>query len=193
MPSSPPPSPLRRQFHLETVYSEHFSSEDTGAFVHNIPPAHKPIAQPLQPAQATRSGPIAPSKVRKARKANSASTGKPILFWVNTDQQSASVGINEETLKRIRSHVMLEHNRIKRLNNANLFSLNSSSNDALQTSQGTTGTEEAAGPYFPPLESAAFSSTDRQRSSGVIEQARLKQELVPSKVVDFLAMSESSV
>ncbi|EPS30256.1 hypothetical protein PDE_05207 [Penicillium oxalicum 114-2] len=56
-----------------------------------------------------------PSKVRKPRKAANASAGKSTLFWVNTDADSAATGTKEETLKRIRSHVMSEHNRKKRL------------------------------------------------------------------------------
>lgn len=46
----------------------------------------------------------------KRKKPSSRST----LFWVHSDPQSATEGSREETLKRIRSHVMSEHNRKKR-------------------------------------------------------------------------------
>lgn len=36
------------------------------------------------------------------------------LFWAHTDPQSALEGIREETLKRICSHVMSEHNYHKK-------------------------------------------------------------------------------
>lgn len=41
-------------------------------------------------------------------------SNRSTLFWVHSDPQSASEGTREETLKRIRSHVMSEHNRKKR-------------------------------------------------------------------------------
>jgi hypothetical protein len=43
------------------------------------------------------------------------------LFWVNSDQKSVETGSREETLKRIRSHVMSEHNRRKRLENTRRY------------------------------------------------------------------------
>jgi hypothetical protein len=75
-------------------------------------PSHPDPPAPTVPA----SGPSrnAPSKVRKRKNAN-ASAGKSTLFWVNSDQQTAAEGTKEETLKRIRSHVMSEHNRKKRI------------------------------------------------------------------------------
>jgi hypothetical protein len=73
------------------------------------PPA--PRAPPTAPAPSRN----APSKVRKPRKAANAAAGKSTLFWVNSDPQTAAEGTKEETLKRIRSHVMSEHNRKKRI------------------------------------------------------------------------------
>lgn len=65
----------------------------------------------------TTQNPNAISKLRKPRKANNAGgRSSSTLFWVHTDPQSASEGTREETLKRIRSHVMSEHNRKKREN-----------------------------------------------------------------------------
>ncbi|OJJ46936.1 hypothetical protein ASPZODRAFT_115707 [Penicilliopsis zonata CBS 506.65] len=58
--------------------------------------------------------------MRKPRKAANAG-GRSTLFWVHTDPQSVSEGTREETLKRIRSHVMSEHNRKKRLENTKRY------------------------------------------------------------------------
>ncbi|KAL4871420.1 hypothetical protein BDV12DRAFT_28550 [Aspergillus spectabilis] len=62
-------------------------------------------------------GKAAVSKVRKPRKQGNASQGRSTLFWVHNDPQSVAEGTREETLKLIRSHVMSEHNRKKRLEN----------------------------------------------------------------------------
>lgn len=43
------------------------------------------------------------------------------LFWVNSDPQTVQKGSREQTLKRIRSHVMSEHNRKKRLENTRRY------------------------------------------------------------------------
>lgn len=60
------------------------------------------------------------SRLRKPRKPNNAN-GKSALFWVHMDPQSVSEGTREDTLKRIRSHVMSEHNRKKRLENTKRY------------------------------------------------------------------------
>lgn len=102
------------------------------------PPYHDPHAPPppslaTPPVQASRSQPPpeshradagkggAVSKMRKPRKGNNAGGGKSSLFWVHTDPQSVSEGTREDTLKRIRSHVMSEHNRKKRLENTKRY------------------------------------------------------------------------
>lgn len=64
------------------------------------------------------------SKVRKPRKTANASAGKSTLFWVNSDPQTAAEGTKEETLKRIRSHVMSEHNRKKRIESTKQYNKN---------------------------------------------------------------------
>ncbi|CRG90013.1 hypothetical protein PISL3812_07054 [Talaromyces islandicus] len=64
-----------------------------------------------QPTQSEEAQPAAP------RKAN----GRSPLFWVNADVQSVKGGSREATLKRIRSHVMSEHNRKKRLENTRRY------------------------------------------------------------------------
>ncbi|KAF9888329.1 hypothetical protein FE257_008762 [Aspergillus nanangensis] len=73
--------------------------------------------EPSRP-DATKNG---VSKMRKPRKANTGAGGRSTLFWVHTDPQSASEGTREETLKRIRSHVMSEHNRKKRMENTKRY------------------------------------------------------------------------
>lgn len=65
-------------------------------------------------------GKNAMSRLRKPRKPNNAN-GKSALFWVHMDPQSVSEGTREDTLKRIRSHVMSEHNRKKRLENTKRY------------------------------------------------------------------------
>lgn len=65
-------------------------------------------------------GKNAAPKHRRPHKASTAAS-KSTLFWVHTDPQSASGSKKEETLKRIRSHVMSEHNRKKRLENAKRY------------------------------------------------------------------------
>jgi hypothetical protein len=77
----------------------------------SAPPPPDPSAPTTSASGTSR---IASSKVRKRKNAN-ASAGKSTLFWVNSDQQTAAEGTKEETLKRIRSHVMSEHNRKKRI------------------------------------------------------------------------------
>ncbi|KAL1966650.1 hypothetical protein VTN77DRAFT_4061 [Rasamsonia byssochlamydoides] len=62
----------------------------------------------------------ASSDSRKPRKAAPAA-GRSTLFWVNSDPQSVKAGSREEMLKRIRSHVMSEHNRKKRLENTRRY------------------------------------------------------------------------
>jgi hypothetical protein len=79
-------------------------------------PPTPPTPAPVPAPPALASSRHAPSRVRKPRKnANKASAGKSTLFWVNSDQQTAAAGTTDETLKRIRSHVMSEHNRKKRM------------------------------------------------------------------------------
>ncbi|OJK01310.1 hypothetical protein ASPACDRAFT_1866705 [Aspergillus aculeatus ATCC 16872] len=51
----------------------------------------------------------------KPRTAPGARAGRPTLFWIHANPKSISKGTRAEDLKRIRSHVMSEHNRKKRL------------------------------------------------------------------------------
>ncbi|KAL2813574.1 hypothetical protein BJX63DRAFT_431915 [Aspergillus granulosus] len=76
-----------------------------------VPPSF--AGEPTRPV----AGKTAVTKVRKPRKQGNASQGRSTLFWVHNDPQSVAEGTREETLKLIRSHVMSEHNRKKRLEN----------------------------------------------------------------------------
>ncbi|KAL2863843.1 uncharacterized protein BJX67DRAFT_362787 [Aspergillus lucknowensis] len=75
------------------------------------------VQQPPTTGEPARqgSGKTAATKVRKPRKQGNASQGRSTLFWVHNDAQSVAEGTREDTLKLIRSHVMSEHNRKKRL------------------------------------------------------------------------------
>ncbi|CAG8139773.1 unnamed protein product [Penicillium salamii] len=97
------------------VSAQSYSGHPRSAQSVPAPPATS--APPKPPTTAASAAPSrnASSKVRKPRKTTNASAGKSTLFWVNSDPQTAAEGTKEETLKRIRSHVMSEHNRKKRI------------------------------------------------------------------------------
>ncbi|KAJ5103261.1 hypothetical protein N7532_003790 [Penicillium argentinense] len=134
------------------------------------PAASQPSAtQPSQAGPTTKTERNAASKVRKPRKAANASAGKSTLFWVHTDPDSASGGTKEETLKRIRSHVMSEHNRKKRLESTKRYKGKSWKHLAFQPPETVPG---AMGPS-PPLSSAS------SQGSQMVEEGETKQELTP--------------
>lgn len=143
------------------------------------PPQSAP--KPSQPVQTTTAERNASSKVRKPLKAPNASAGKSTLFWVHTDPQSATGGNKEETLKRIRSHVMSEHNRKKRLENTKRYKSKSYKHLAFQPPETVP---RAVGPPRPPppppASSSSSSSSDSRHSSHVVEPKPASQELVPS-------------
>lgn len=122
----------------------------------------------------------APAKVRKPRKAANTG-GKSTLFWVNTGSQTAAAGTKEETLKRIRSHVMSEHNRKKRLENTKRYKGKTWKHLPFQPPEQIPG---GVGPPRPPAPpSSASSSTsgsnESRRVSYVIEDSP-GQELSPT-------------
>ncbi|RDW69026.1 uncharacterized protein DSM5745_08786 [Aspergillus mulundensis] len=80
-----------------------------------VPDAIHAAQPPVAGDSGRGSGKAAVTKVRKPRKQGNASQGRSTLFWVHNDPQSVAEGTREETLKLIRSHVMSEHNRKKRL------------------------------------------------------------------------------
>lgn len=146
-------------------------------------PAPKPVPKPAPTpaAQASNTDKNASSKVRKPRKPANAAAGKSTLFWVHTDLESAAGGTKEETLKRIRSHVMSEHNRKKRLENTKRYKSKSFKHLALQSPETMPG---ALGPPYPPRVASSISSTPSsssysRRSSHATEQLDECQELVP--------------
>jgi hypothetical protein len=112
-------------------------------------------------------GKSAPSKLRKTRKTTNASNGRSTLFWVHTDPQSVSEGTREETLKRIRSHVMSEHNRKKRLENTKRYKSKTWKHLAFQpvetTSSNTSSTTAASAPA--PTSASSSSAFEQTTSS----------------------------
>lgn len=147
------------------------------------PDPQPPASKPSQPAQITSTECNAPSKVRKPRKPREAANtpaGKSTLFWVNTDPQSASGGTKEETLKRIRSHVMSEHNRKKKLENTKRYKSKSRKHLAFQPSEAVAGSFGPPHPSATPASSSSSSSPNSRRSSQAADQVNTKQELVPT-------------
>lgn len=126
----------------------------------------------------------ASAKVRKPRKAANASAGKSTLFWVHTDPDSAASGTKEETLKRIRSHVMSEHNRKKRLENTKKYKGKSWKHMAFQPPETIPG---AVGPPRPSVSSTpSTSSTSSRWGSHSSASPPLKQEETPaSSTVEY--------
>lgn len=92
-------------------------------YVADTNPHPEPAPPPPEVVEPTRpdAGKNSVSKLRKPRKTNNGPGGRSTLFWVHTDPQSVSEGTREETLKRIRSHVMSEHNRKKRMENTKRY------------------------------------------------------------------------
>lgn len=150
--------------------------------------AANPVPPPQSAAKSTERN---VSKVRKPRKAANAS-GKSTLFWVNSDPQSAAGGTKEETLKRIRSHVMSEHNRKKRLENKKQYKGKSWKHLAFQPSETIPG---GVGPPRPPVtaaedrDSASTGVNASASTSNIIhatENRYVSQELVPvSTTTDY--------
>ncbi|PYH49056.1 uncharacterized protein BP01DRAFT_119931 [Aspergillus saccharolyticus JOP 1030-1] len=115
------------------------------------PPPSAPVqstAPPLAAAETTRqdANKNGVTKARKPRKTNNASGGRSTLFWVHTDPKSVSEGTREETLKRIRSHVMSEHNRKKRLENTKRHKSKTWKHLAFQPVETTASSSAAAAP-----------------------------------------------
>ncbi|KAE8354002.1 hypothetical protein BDV28DRAFT_132046 [Aspergillus coremiiformis] len=106
-------------------------------------------------------------KPRKPRKPGNPLGGRSTLFWVHTDPQSAAQGTKEETLKRIRSHVMSEHNRKKRLENTKRYKSKTWKHLAFQppetaTSSSSSSAPLAAAPHGSQTLSIRPSHSDQQ-------------------------------
>jgi hypothetical protein len=149
----------------------------------NTAPASTSDAASQQPAQAqatsttTTAERNASSKVRKPRKAANASAGKSTLFWVHSDPDSAAAGTKEETLKRIRSHVMSEHNRKKRLENTKKYKGKSWKHLAFQPPEMIP---EGMGLPRPPVSTPSSSSSSSRWTSQVSESPPSEHQLVPT-------------
>lgn len=153
-------------------------------------PASAPNATTQEPDQtnatttATTADRNGSAKVRKPRKAANASTGKSTLFWVHSDPDSAASGTKEETLKRIRSHVMSEHNRKKRLENTKNYKGKSWKHLAFQPPETIP---RAVAPPRPSVSSTpSTSSTSSRWGSQSSASPPLKQEEAPaSSAVEY--------
>jgi hypothetical protein len=85
------------------------------------------------------------------------------FFWVNTNPQSVAGGSREETLKRIRSHVMSEHNRKKRLESTRRYKSKTWKSLAYRPTGATSRDRPAQKGKSPPVlrgrDSPSFSSS----------------------------------
>ncbi|OQE47443.1 hypothetical protein PENCOP_c001G05291 [Penicillium coprophilum] len=135
-----------------------------------------PLAPPAPPSRKT-------TRVRKPRKNGNVSTGKSTLFWVNSDQQTAAAGTTDETLKRIRSHVMSEHNRKKRMETTEQYNKSKWKHAPYQppTSAGAPVTAE---PVRPSISSSASLSGSQIADEQDLEQV---EGLVTSTTVGYPA------
>lgn len=140
--------------------------------------------------------PNAVSKLRgKPRRAtNAAGGGRSTLFWVHTDPQSASEGTREETLKRIRSHVMSEHNRKKRESTkrhstktwkhlafqpvettATAAANNTVTTTTTTTPASTKSTSASAGPSARPLSTQSAASVRSKNLTAVAKRPKTEE------------------
>lgn len=140
---------------------------------------------PSQPAQTSTAERNGSSKIRKPRKVTNTAVGKSTLFWVNTDPESASGGNKEETLKRIRSHVMSEHNRKKRLESTKRYKTKSYKHPVFQKPETFPGALGPSQPPEAPASSSSSSSPGSRRSSHVAETGPASQQLVHSTSTAF--------
>ncbi|KAL3475196.1 hypothetical protein BJX99DRAFT_230166 [Aspergillus californicus] len=139
---------------------------------HDIPPSsmvsdlhtENNVLQQSNPGESTLqdAGKTAVTKVRKSRKQGNAAQGRSTLFWVHNDPQSVAEGTREETLKLIRSHVMSEHNRKKRLENNKRYKTKAWKHLAYQP---TETAESATAPASASASAAPESSRQASRKS----------------------------
>jgi hypothetical protein len=89
------------------------------------------------------------------------------LFWVNSDPQTVQKGSREETLKRIRSHVMSEHNRKKRLENTRRYNKNKTWKNLAYRPEpiATSKTSRAIEPSISSPSSSSMSDRSSKSSS----------------------------
>lgn len=122
--------------------------------------------------------------------------GKSPLFWVNSDPQTVQKGSREETLKRIRSHVMSEHNRKKRLENTRRYNKSKTWKnlayrpEPLATSKLSRALESSLS--SPSSSSTSDRSSSKGSSSPEIRETSPPDSLKTSRSTGSLA-SETSV
>lgn len=122
----------------------------------------------------------ASTRPRKSRKPNN---GKSALFWVHMDPQSVSEGAREDTLKSIRSHVMSEHNRKKRLESTRRYKTKPWKHLAFQPVETTASVAGQSG------SSRAIPCPDDQDSESVIRE---EEDEPVTDVVGFPASSPAT-
>lgn len=117
----------------------------------------EPWTPPEPKRQGSNGGGNAAPRARQSRKGKNG-VDKSALFWVHMDSRSVSNGPREDTLKRIRSHVMSEHNRKKRLENDKRYKTKPWKHLAFQPVETTTTASGDVGPAtispFSPAPSA---------------------------------------
>ncbi|KAJ5341023.1 hypothetical protein N7541_010147 [Penicillium brevicompactum] len=171
----------------------------------SYPSAHPPTAPSVPapqalpapapaPTNAPNNTPAAPnrnaSKVRKPRKNGNASAGKSTLFWVNSDPQTAAEGTKEETLKRIRSHVMSEHNRKKRIESTKQYNKNKWKHSPYELPVTESGPLVPVGPAPAPSIITPPASLANSRISE--EQDLDVEEVVPTYTTGYSEVSAPS-
>ncbi|KAJ5765452.1 hypothetical protein N7520_005011 [Penicillium odoratum] len=148
---------------------------------------------PPEPAPAPASAPTSESppvptandrnvpKVRKPRKAANTAV-KSTLFWVNTDLDTASAGKRDETLKRIRSHVMSEHNRKKRLENTKRYKGKTFKHLPFNPPDQIPGVGPPPPPVLsPPLSASSTPSSNNSRKVSYAVEQDTNQDLVTTQ------------
>ncbi|KAL5338403.1 hypothetical protein BJX70DRAFT_203393 [Aspergillus crustosus] len=151
-PSSTPPQQQQQQYSAHATFPSSMVSEAIGE--------SDATQQPVAGDSARQgTGKAAVSKVRKPRKQGNASQGRSTLFWVHNDPQSVAEGTREETLKLIRSHVMSEHNRKKRLENNKRYKSKAWKHLAFQP------VETAASSSAPPASASAPPTAESSRQT----------------------------
>lgn len=162
----------------------HFDSNpvQTVTSTHQTPPLPPP-PPPTAPSRKTT------TRVRKPRKNNNAPTGKSTLFWVNSDQQTAAAGTTDETLKRIRSHVMSEHNRKKRMESTEQYNKSKWKHSPYQPPTTNSGALVPAEPVRPRASLSASLSGSQISDEQELEQV---DGLVTSTSVGYPATQAAS-
>lgn len=123
-------------------------------------------------------------------------SGKSPLFWVNSDPQTVQKGSREETLKRIRSHVMSEHNRKKRLENTRRYNKSKTWKnlayrpEPIATSKLSRALESSLS--SPSSSSTSDRSSSKSSSSPEIRESSPPDSLKTSRSTGSLA-SETSI